>query len=398
MSLARTLLIAGLAVAAAGCASMPTQAHPAKTVHKTLTSTKALPAGTEVKVENLLGHITVQQGGPQLKVTATVVADGKDQAAAQALASTIKLDVRQTGDDLVVHVHYPVNQYDSYQYIPAKGSSDSDHDLHILGFTISHSSSSSTGIKYQDQRVSVYRGRDEGVPLHVDLVVSLPTGSHADIRNHFGPITANNLHADLTLHGDDGDIHARHLVGKLKVDTDSGDTTITDMHGTLVVNADSGDVKLTDIQGDARIDADSGDISAHGIHGNQLKLAADSGDIRVDDVSGTLRINADSGDIWLENLDAVPHLHADSDAGDIVIHGDLSGLAAFDIEADSGDVTLAASALPDVHLDIRGSDVSVDWPSLTNVQSSEDHFSGDAGKATGQGRIHADSGDIRLSR
>lgn len=397
MSLARTFLITGLVAAAASCASMPTQAHPVKTVHKTLTSTQAVPAGAEVKVENLVGYVKVQQGGPELKVTATVVAGGKDQAAAQALASAIKLDVSHQDGALVVHVHYPVDQYDSYHYIPTEGTAHSDDSVHILGFTISHSSSTSTGIKYQDQRVSVYRGKDEGVPLHVDLVVNLPTDSHANIQNQFGLIEANNLHGSLTLDADVGDIHANHITGKLKVDADSGDVVVTDMHGSLVVNADSGDVKVADIQGDTRIEADSGDIRAHGVHGQQLTFNADSGDIRVDDVSGTLQVNADSGDISLENLGTVPQLHAVSDAGDVDLRGNLSGLSAFNIQADSGDVTIAASALPPVHLDIQGSDVSVDWPSLNNVQRSEGRFSGDVGKATGQGNIRADSGDVRLS-
>lgn len=394
--LARTLMITGLAVAAAGCASMPTQAHPANTTHKTLTSTQALPAGTAVKVQNLLGRVTVQQGGPQLQVTATVVAGGKNQAAAQALASTVKLDVSHRGAELVVHVHYPVDQYASYQYIPAKGSHV--NDMRLLGVTIGHRSSISTGIHYQDQRVAIYRGKDKGVPLHVDLVVSLPVDTHADIRNRFGLISADGLRASLNLHNNSGDIHASHINGQLKVDADSGDVIVSRVHGPLIVDADSGDVKATDIQGDTHIEADSGDIHAQNLHGNQLKLDADSGDIRVDNVSGTLTLDADSGDIWLKNVGTVPHLHVDSDAGDVHVSGNLSGLAAFDIEADAGDVTLVAAAPPPVHLNIRGADVSVHWPSLTHVQSRKGHFSGDVGPALGQGRIDAGSGDVTLTQ
>lgn len=397
MLFTRTLLIIGLTVAVAGCTASTTQVKPTETVHKTLTSTQPAPANTMVQVQNLAGHVTVQQGGTQLKVTATVVAGGKDQAAAQALADTIKLSVQRAAGTLTVHVHYPVDRYQSFHYIPTKVDTSNSAGLQILGFNISHSSSS-TGIKYQQQKVSVYQGKDKGVPLHVDLVVSLPAGSRADIRNHFGLIQADSLNGDLTLDNDAGDIHASHIKGKLNIKSDSGDAIIADVQGMLSVETDAGDVDASNIQGNSNIQVDAGDISARNMHGDRLKLDTDAGDIQVTDASGTMHIDSDAGDITLKNLGVVPHLAVDSDLGDIHISGDLSGVASFKIGTDAGDITLATTQPPAVRLDIKGSDVRVQWPSLHDVQSSGSHFAGSVGKATGQGSIHTDLGDVVLKQ
>src|SRR5574337_1406899 len=84
----------------------------AATVQTTLSYAGPLPAGvTKLKVENLAGHVSVTQG-PSFQVTATVVAGGSDQTAAQTRAQPVKLDTAQEGGQFTVHVHYPVNQYD----------------------------------------------------------------------------------------------------------------------------------------------------------------------------------------------------------------------------------------------------------------------------------------------
>lgn len=389
LSLLAFVLLTGCASALAG--------QPASTVHKSLSTTQAVPSGTTIRIENLVGQVTVQQGASQLEVTAAVVAGGKDQAAAQALADSVRLDVRHDGNTLVVHVHYPVDRHDSYLYIPPKGATDRDNGVHILGMTFG-SSSSHSEVKYQNQRVSVYRGRDRGVPLHVDLVVSLPAGSHADIRNHVGPIGADNLHASLALHSDSGDIHANRITGRLAIHSDSGDATLADTQGTLTIDSDSGDVKVHNANGDATVDSDSGDVFITALRGNTLTVDADSGDIHVTDASASMRLNADSGDIWLKDLGSVPRLHANADSGDIHAHGDLRGIGSFNLETDSGDVRLSTTQPPAVHLEIHASDVHVDWPSVHAVRKRDNRFTGDVGKATGVGRINTDNGDVVLTQ
>lgn len=394
---ARTLVLSGLALAIAGSLSLPAQARPDTTVHKTMTNTQNhLAAGSEVKIENLLGHVTVQQGGPGLTVKATVVAGGKDQAAAQALANLIGIRVRHDHDGLVIHIHYPVNQYTSYQYVLPKDARTDHHAIHFLGMTFHPFDSSSSSLKYQHQHVSVYQGHDKGVPLHVDLVVSMPTDSHVKIDNHVGAIQAANLKGSLSLESDSGDISARHVSGRLTVDSDSGDTLASDITGPLKIESDSGDVTITAINGATTVEADSGDIHATRLDGSQLKLDSDSGDIRVSGASGTLLADADAGDVHIDGLGSVPWLKVESDAGDIVISGNLAGVTNFKLDSDAGDITLVTRQPPAVRLDIAASDIRVDWPGVRNMQSSNGHYTANIGAATGQGRIRTDTGDVTL--
>ncbi|HEX7339899.1 MAG TPA: DUF4097 family beta strand repeat-containing protein, partial [Rhodanobacteraceae bacterium] len=363
----------------------------------TLTNTQHVPVGTRVEVENLLGHITVKQGGPTFSVTATVVAGGKNQQAAQALADLVGIRVRHDHDGMVIHVHYPTDQYTSYQYVLPKGAEANKHAIHFLGMTF-HGSSSISSMKYQRTHVTVYQGHDKGVPLHVDLVVSMPVDSHAKIDNRVGAIKAADLKGSLSLENDSGDITASRVSGQLQIDVDSGDTLASDITGPLKIESDSGDVTVKAVNGTTTVKADSGDIRATRLDGDQLELDSDSGDIVVSGASGTLHADADSGDVRIDGLGTVPYLKAKSDSGDIHVSGNLAGVASFKLASDSGDVTLTSSQPPAVHLDISATDIRVNWPGVRNMQSRDGHYSADIGAATGQGRISTDSGDVTLTR
>ncbi|MGH8414570.1 MAG: hypothetical protein ACRESX_07565, partial [Gammaproteobacteria bacterium] len=125
----------------------------------------AVPAGGSVKVENLVGHMTVTQGSGPLQVTATVVAAGSQ---AQALADSIKLDVSTAGKQVTVHVHYPVNQYSTYLYNPPHTNADGDENYCFLGFICVHGNGHSD-VDYQGTRVQVNENGDSGAPLYVDV-------------------------------------------------------------------------------------------------------------------------------------------------------------------------------------------------------------------------------------
>ncbi|MGH8370960.1 MAG: hypothetical protein ACRESC_08250, partial [Gammaproteobacteria bacterium] len=125
-------LLAGSLLATLLFAAMP--ACAGNTARQTLTRSLPVAAGTSVSVENLAGRMEVSQGGAQLEVTATIVAGGKDQAAADALAKTIKLSVATSGGRVSVHVDYPVDQYDRYRYDRASGEHGDDHDDCLFGF------------------------------------------------------------------------------------------------------------------------------------------------------------------------------------------------------------------------------------------------------------------------
>lgn len=390
-SFQRILASAAALVLLAGC-MQTVRATDAASYSRKLQQDVPVAADSQVTIENLAGAVDVVQGGTSLEVHATAVAGGKDAAAARALADSIRLDVERDGNLVTVHVHYPVDRHDTYQYIPTRPS-NRRHGMRFLGFNIGHSSSN---FSYQGTRVHVYEGKDKGIPLHVDLEIRVPAGLQAQVENHMGRMHAEQVQARLSMRNGSGDIDAQGISGSLKMRSGSGDIDVQGLKGPLQVQTGSGDVKLHGVQGDAVVYTGSGDINGGDIHGANQKLQTGSGDIMLDGLGGDLKVQTGSGDIGLSGLSSVKRANVDSGSGDIRLGGDLSALDQFEINSGSGDITLASASPPPVHLEIRGSDIGVHWQGLRNVESGSRHFNADIGQATGKGRINTGSGDIVL--
>ncbi|MGA7296417.1 MAG: DUF4097 family beta strand repeat-containing protein [Rhodanobacteraceae bacterium] len=378
-----------------GCAT--TMAKPDASYHRTIEQTENVTPTTRLSLENLVGHVEITQGGAKLQVHAVVVSGGGDAAQARALADTIKLSVKRDGDNLVMHVDYPVDAHERYQYIPTHPDKDQHDGITVLGIHFG-SSISNTSLRYQDHQVRVYQGSDHGVPLHVDLQVQLPVGLQAQISNHVGSIHVQQINNSLSLKTDSGDISGSDLEGELAIDTGSGDSRISRQHGTLQMHTGSGDVTLKDIHGDTKVHTGSGDIDGSGLHGGMVSIHAGSGDISLASLEGSLKLETGSGDVTLSDLGATPGARISCGSGDIQLSGDLSGMHGFDMQTGSGDITLVTQQPPAVHLDISAGDIDAQWAGINHATSERRHFSGDIGSASATGRISTGSGDVTLKQ
>ncbi|MGH8145323.1 MAG: DUF4097 family beta strand repeat-containing protein [Rhodanobacteraceae bacterium] len=339
-------------------------------VTRTLTESPAVAAGTRISVENLVGHMTVTQG-PSFQVTATVVAGGSK---AQALAQSVKLDVDTSGKQVTVHVHYPVDQYDSYRYV-----THDDHDkVCVLGIVCFHGSGSSS-MEYQGRQVRVYRGEDEGVPLHVDVAVRIPAGMQAKLVNEAGVLEANGLANRLALDTSGGDVYAGKLSGDLTAGTDGGDLHVQELKGNLQAATDGGDLYLSQATGDVHLDSDGGD--GHISH-----------------ATGSLDAHTGGGDLYVTDYTSGSNVSLHTGGGDLDLVGDLATAHNLEVDTGGGDADLKTSNLS-LHLDASsgGGDISVRLPNATKVDSSDYHYSADIGKAQGQGSISSGGGDINVS-
>lgn len=348
------------------------------TVTRTLSQMVTVPADGSVKVENLVGHMTVTQssgpvnlnalkgtaamaaempGSHPLQVTATVVAGGSD---AEALAQSVKLEVTTSGNQVTVHVHYPVDQYRSYLYNPPRTSTmHSDCFLEI--FCVRGNMNS--GVNYQDTNVQVNENGHTGTPLYVNVAVQLPAGVNAEFANARGVLEASNLTNRLSLNTQRGDISVQNLNGNLTATTEGADLLGTNLKGAVDVKTDGGDADLKTL-------------------------------------SGTLRASTDGGDLQVSgDLTALSTLYARTDGGDLRVSGDLPALRTLDAGTDGGDAVFHVANLS-MHLEVSsdGGDVNVHLPDLGgNVVSKDDYFSGDIGKSAGTGTIDSDGGDISIS-
>ncbi|HKT33157.1 MAG TPA: DUF4097 family beta strand repeat-containing protein [Gammaproteobacteria bacterium] len=390
----------------------------AATIQTTLTYTGPLPTGiTALKVENLAGHMSVTQGS-RFEVTATVVAGGSDPAAAQALAQTVKLDTVQSGDSFTVHVHYPVNQYDSYQY-PAEhadnAGGDNDNFCFLGVFCVN---GGGNNLSYQGTEVRVYRGGQRGTPLHVDLNVQLPANMQLALVNYVGRSDLQGLQNDLrvkTSSGDvfatgvagkfdadtgSGDVHVKNLTGDLSADTGSGDVFADGFKGSVHADTGSGDVHLSNGSGPAlSADTGSGDVFFTGVSGD-MKFDTGSGDVHVKDASGSLHADTGSGEVRAENYTSGPSVWADTGSGDVDLAGNLSAMRKLYIDTGSGDAMLRTSGGLSLRLDASSDsgELNINLPDMSNVVTHRGSFSADFGKAEGKGTISTGSGDITVTQ
>ena len=434
-----------LALLGACSASSPAAAAKLQTVSKTLTSTQAVPGGASIRVENMLGDVRFSQGGTQLQVTATVVAGAADRAAAQALADSIQLTMQNEANQISLHVDYPVDAHDTYRYQSARPGASGTNGINVLGLHISGNFSGNSAFTYQGKAVRVTQGESaQGTPLQVNLAIQLPKGIRASVDNHVGTIDAADLANTLELHNDWGDMSTRHTAGNLSVETGSGDASIVDHTGnaaahtgsgdltlrqvtgdvdlhtgsgdidvtelnarTITMKTGSGDLHLRQTTGDMDLHTGSGDITGNTVRASRIATRAGSGDIKLDDIkldgtrsgtaSGSLDVHTGSGNITLDRAVGLTTADVDSGSGDIHLSGDLSTLRTFDISAASGDITLASSKPPAVHLEIESPEIHANWAGISNTKTSERRFSGDLGAATATGSVRSASGSVTLT-
>ncbi|MGA9852985.1 MAG: DUF4097 family beta strand repeat-containing protein [Gammaproteobacteria bacterium] len=349
-------------------------------VTRTLYQMIAVPAGGTVKVENLVGHMTVIQdsgslrvstvngaavlaqemlGRSPLRVTATVVASGSQ---AQALAQSVKLEVSTSGKQITVHVHYPVDQYRSYLYNPPRTTGNGNGNHCFLGFVCVRGNGHSD-VDYQGARAQVVENSDIGTPLYVDVAVQLPPGVSATFVNDAGLLEAGNLANTLSLITEGGDIGVQNLNGDLSANTSGGDLNGVNLKG-------------------------------------EVKLDTGGGDTDLETVTGTLHAATGGGDLHVTgDLSVLSTFYAHTGGGDLRVSGDVPALRDLDVSTSGGDAVLKLDNLS-MHLETSasGGDVNVHFPDISgNVVSKGDYFSGDIGKAAGKGTINSSGGDITVS-
>lgn len=397
--------------------ALAAQAAGAATVQTTLSYAGPLPAGvTNLKVENLAGHVSVTQGSG-FQVTATVVAGGSDQTAAQTLAQTVKLDTSQDGGQFTVHVHYPVNQYDSYWYPSEHADSNGSGSDNFCILGIFCVNGGGNNLSYQGTRVRVYRGGDHGTPLHVDLTIQVPAHTAFALANYVGRNDLTGLQNDTRVKTSSADIYANDITGKFSADTGSGDVHVSNLSGDFSADTGSGDVFADGFKGSIHADTGSGDV--HMSNGSGQTLYADtgsgdvfltatqgdmqfdtgSGDVRIKDGGGSLHADTGSGDVVAIHYTSGDNIWADTGSGDVSLTGDLSAMRKLYIDTGSGDATLKTSAGLSLHLEASSDsgDLNINLPDMRNVVTHRDSFSADFGQAEGRGTISTGSGDITVS-
>lgn len=294
-----------------------------------------LPPGTQLRVENLLGSITVisaERSGSAL-VEARVVAEADSDGAARRLAEGVAVQSIGDGwirlepprDDEITGYRMPRSESDGLvsrwvtPFLKRKGS-----EVPWAGGTV------------------VVGNAKGAAAVAVHVTVTVPYDVDAAFLQAVGSIHGAGLRGRFDLESIDGAQLVEQLYGTLSARTVGGRIDVRQLHGgELTLDTVSGTIGLTEVTADeARLRTVEGLIEGSGVSIAALRVDTESGDVRLDDVEpAELELHTDSGDVDVgTQLRRARAASIRSGSGDVTLR--LGRLVPFDlaVETDKGSV------------------------------------------------------------
>jgi hypothetical protein len=319
-------------------------ANAADTVERSLQEQFELPAGTALRIENLIGSMRVDGGGEagRVLVKARVVADAADLAAATALAEAIGMQTEEADGTLAIRLTYPVDQHTAFRF----PRSETGKNL-LTRWVTPMLKRGAVATEYQGRSVEI--GNSKGaaqVAVHLEVVV--PFDIEASFKQVMGSLHCARSRGSFELEVIDGEALAQQLNGALEARTGRADLTVKTFRGErLSLQTGSGAVDVSDIHVDeARLRSSSGDIE--GLLVNVAALHVDSGDGNVslaDFEPGSFELNTTSGSVDLATrLRRATGGSVHSETGNVTLR--FGGLTSFELDASAPSGSVKFKGLP----------------------------------------------------
>ncbi len=332
----RFLRLPALLAAAAIAFPLPALAVDQRNVSKTFSQ----PSSGTLRLANLAGHVEIVPGGGEVKVEATVFADGKSAAQTRALLDGMQwVETRDQKGNPEWALSYPVDDYRGFAY-PRPGRNGHDDSFWETLFSGLSIGSQSNGYLL-GKRVAVYESSGPSVPvLYADLKITLPARSKLVVRNLVGAVKGGILEGDLTVDTGSGGVAVAGFSGNLYVDTGSGDVKLGSVRGETHVDTGSGDIDIEELIGNGLLDTGSGDVDVAKVAAGKLDIDTGSGNILVADGSvATLLGDTGSGDIEVRDVE-VETFEGDTGSGNVTLQSSLAEAREVRIDTGSGDVEI----------------------------------------------------------
>jgi hypothetical protein len=211
----------------------------------------------------------------------------------------------------------------------------------------SRSGADGTTVRWHGDTVEVrvprsvgFLGRDAAV----DLTITVPTGSSAELATRSGAIRTSGALSHVRTATGSGDVSVEHVTGFVRSTSGSGRIDLGTV-GEVQLRSGSGDVRIGRCAG--RIEAGTGSGDVHvGEAGSDVQVSSGSGDVTVRSSSGDLTVSTASGDVELGGA-ASGHVTVKTASGDVSVTvpagtdvlldcSSVSGRLRSDLEATSG--------------------------------------------------------------
>lgn len=240
--------------------------------------TVALAGGRSVRVEHSLGSINVHtQAKGEVNVAAVIRCSADTSGEAKSFCDQIQIRVEESGSGVLIRSDYP----------------------------------------------KTWSRRNLGYSVNLDI--AMPDTAPLDLRNRFGNVTVQNLHAAGLVNNANGNVVVTGGRGRQRVENAFGDVEVLSNEGDIVVNCQNGKLRASDINGAAELSNRFGEVRAVNIarglilRGNNLKVEVERiggfaeitnsfGDVRVLDAKSDLRLQDQNGKITVSGITGAAEL------------------------------------------------------------------------------------------
>lgn len=323
---------------------------------------KVVPVGPglELTVNNASGNIIITTNGESvLSVEAVKNINGDSQAAADAIARHVEIDVNRTGG------HFTVEP---------KFTRIDERTPSFWQKVFGKSGEQSFGT--------------------VDLVISVPVECNVDIYSTSGNIETAGLTGKLYLSGSGGSIKIRDIQGKIDIATTSGEVSLNDINGNVRINASGSSIVFSSIVGNLEIRNSSGKTAGEYLSGD-LTLSQTIGSVDLKRIEGNIRIKSTSSKIDIDQDSG--SLDVTAETGDINIKTELSSSNEYFVETISGSINfmIPGSSGGSVNIEAGSGDIDARIP-ISIESFSKTKLSGTFGGGGPKISLSTRSGDITL--
>jgi DUF4097 and DUF4098 domain-containing protein YvlB len=269
-------------------------------IERTLTHETPLSEGQSIRVENLIGSLTIRADKTDGKVLveATVVTEADAKETAKALNQSIELAQDEQDGTPVIRVVYPLDRHSAFR-LP-RSERDGIMDKWVNPIV----RKSTVAAVYDGQTVEVGQGKGAAaVAVHVK--VTIPLEVNAAFKQVAGTLHVVGVRGDFSLEAVDGHIVAEQIYGSMQVRTGGGEVIVRKFGGEgFRLQSASGDVTLMEVKAqDASLRAGSGRIEGSGITAASLEVDSGVGGVHLDGVdSVNIEVASESGDVDIAAL------------------------------------------------------------------------------------------------
>ena len=317
-------------------------AAPREEYRRNFQKTAALPAGRTLRVEHSQGSVNVHtQAKNEVNLAAVLVCSADTQAQAKSVCDAIQIHVDEGASGVSVRTEYPRSWFHGN-----------------LGYS-------------------------------VNLDIAMPETSPLELRNRFGHVTVQNLHAAGSVNNSNGNVVVTNARGRQRVDNAFGDVEVLSNEGDVVVNSQNGKVRATDINGAAELSDRFGEVRAVNI-ARTLTLRGNNLRVDVERVGGIADITNTFGDVRV--LDAKSDVRVHNQNGKLTVNG-VAGTA--DLANSFAEVRFTGIGKG---LTVRAQNSQVTGDTVGGNADIETSFGGvDVRGVKGSARVTAQNAPIRLN-